>query len=354
MVDSVTDTPEIAGLEAPFAGARTVRWHQGDYPSADDFRVPPAFVDHPWKGSILYPWDLHKQRPWVELLRTLPPAEAFDVLWRLRTAEVDRDKGPLLEQLQAHIRLRVGRVPGLRGHDLDLLAARCARWMCMRDIHTTLLAVYGSDVITGLVPLIEWVGREVLDDALADGRGIVCLALHTHACETGATYLPQFFPVTGVISVASELRLPDPRMGEIVPLPEVEILLAPGPDVLVRSALALRRNRVVCFPAEYSLRTDDTLAAQRFMGLTVHAPIAPARLAARMEAPMAVFVCHPLSGGRVQMRIVGPMRVDDAASQAAAFQQMFDVLAAEIADEPHAWQGWFMLEQMLQGTDQGA
>lgn len=179
---------------------------------------------------------------------------------------------------------------------------------------------------------------EVLERALAMGRGVVYITAHLGPWERMAAVLAaRGFPIT---TVARESY--DPRFDQLydrLRRPRGVVALYRGssstPLAIVR---ALRGNRVVGFPIDLPGRVPTVPV--ELLGQPSKLPIGPARIALRTSSPIVVGTPQRRADGGLEIG-VRTLSTDGlqpgASGEAALTQRMADALGERIGALPEHW-----------------
>jgi len=190
----------------------------------------------------------------------------------------------------------------------------------------------GRDV--ALLPFPER-DRRTLDDARAEGRGVLFVSAHLGPWErVAATLVAAGVPLT---TVARESY--DPRLTSLYDRLRgargVRSIYRGDPHAPVRLVRTLRRGEVLGVPMDLKSRVPSVIAD--FLGAPAPTPVGPARIALRTRAAVVVGTVAPGPSGLVlAVRRIPTSDVasDDVATLTARLNRE---ISARILALPHAW-----------------
>ncbi|HWM02138.1 MAG TPA: phosphatidylinositol mannoside acyltransferase [Actinophytocola sp.] len=186
----------------------------------------------------------------------------------------------------------------------------------------------------------RFVGANLIDAALEQGRGVVLALPHTANFDVSGVWLVAH--AGGFTTVAERLR-PESVYQRFFAYREslgFEIVPTSGGDRAPYRVLMerLKENRVVCLPADRDLSRRGIPVT--FFGEPTRMPAGPARLAAVTGAPLLVvdnyFTDGPDEPGW-GVRVHTTIHVHSRAEVNSATQRMADGFAADIAANPADW-----------------
>jgi len=183
--------------------------------------------------------------------------------------------------------------------------------------------LYGKPALSVVLPL-EPGAREVLDAALAEGRGVVFASAHLGPWERVAASLVR----AGVPLVTLAREAYDPRLTRVlVRLRErhgVRAIFRGAAGSAARIVRTLRRNEVLGAPMDLVSRVPSV--AVPFLGVPARTPIGPARIALRTGA--AVVVGTFAAGGAIRIARVA---TDDLRPGPDAERELLARINAELS-----------------------
>jgi phosphatidylinositol dimannoside acyltransferase len=255
--------------------------------------------------------------------------------FRAAADEAARRDGTGTRRLRANLRRVVG--PGVGEAELDALVRRGLRSYARYWREVFRLPVIGPAAIRERT---DFSGADVLDAAIAAGRGVVCTLPHMGNWDAAGVWLVDHG--ARFTTVAERLR-PESLYRRFLAYREglgMEVLPLTGGDRPPSDVLAgrLRAGGVVCLLGDRDLTRRGVDV--RFFGETARMPAGPALLAATTGAallPVGLWFTadgwgvrvHPAvstgGSGRLRDRVVG------------ATQALADVYAAEVAEHPEDW-----------------
>ena len=234
------------------------------------------------------------------------------------------------------LRRNLARVAG-PGADLDPLVRRAFRSYARYWQETFRLSRITPRTVRERT---DFVGVDVLDKALASGRGAVLALPHCGNWESaGVWLLDHGCPFSTVV----ERLKPESLYERFVAYREslgMEVLPLTGGDRSPSDVLKdrLRDGRAVCLLADRDLTARGIDVA--FFGATARMPAGPAMLAATTGAalhPVGLWFTRDGWGVRVHPEVPVPEAGRLRDKVAVATQQVADAFAADIALRPHDW-----------------
>ena len=274
------------------------------------------------------------------LVRALP-ARAVQPVFRRGADLAARRDGPGTRRLRANLRRVVG--PDVSDAALDDLVRDALRSYARYWLEAFRLPSVPRDEVVSTMHLD---GVDLLDDCLAQGRGVVIALGHSGNWDhAGAWAAYTGRPVT---TVAERLK-PEGLYDRFVAYREsigITVLPLTGGTRQPLDALAdrLREGGLVCLLADRDLSRRGVEVS--FFGGRTRMPAGPALLSLRTGAPLLVArLWYDERGSRGS--IVGPVAVppgtDTVARAAAMTQAVADALAEGIAAHP---EDWHMLQKL--------
>jgi KDO2-lipid IV(A) lauroyltransferase len=233
------------------------------------------------------------------------------------------------------LRTNLARVVG-PGVDLDPLVARAMRSYSRYWRETFRLSRISPATVRDDT---DFTGADILDKAVASGRGVVLALPHCGNWETAGVWLLQH----GVpFSTVAERLRPESLYERFLAFREglgMEVLPLTGGDRPPSDVLRerLRAGRAVCLLGDRDL-TKRGIDVD-FFGATARMPAGPALLAATTGAalhPVGLWFTRGGWGVTVHPEVpIAEGRLRDTVS--AATQQLADTFAADIARRPYDW-----------------
>jgi phosphatidylinositol dimannoside acyltransferase len=279
------------------------------------------------------------------LVRALPPGMVRPVFRRGADLAVRRD-GPGIRRLRANLRRVVG--PSLSEAQLDVLVRDALRSYARYWLEAFRLPSVSRDEVLATFR-IE--GIELLDKAMAEGRGAVVALSHSGNWDHAGAWAA--YTDRPVVTVAERLKpeslyerfLDYRRSIGITVLPLTGGTRPPLDDLADR----LRGGGLVCLLADRDLSRRGVEV--RFFGGRTRMPAGPALLALRTGAPLLVarlWYDEDGTGGSITGPIAVPPDGDRVTRIATMTQGMADALAEGIAAHP---QDWHMMQRMWLDDD---
>ncbi len=254
------------------------------------------------------------------------------------TARRRRQMGKLLAQLAATVLTSTRRRTELRLKanygDASPVTAMEVFGALGQDLGDT-LSLLGNCQANDILPLSED-AREVLDEALACGRGVVFCTAHLGPIEVMAASVAE--RGYDVVTLARESY--DPRFTEVynaVRQPRGVKTIYRGREGMERSMIrALRDGKLIGFPMDLAGRGMAT-ETYNFLGQPTEIPIGPARIALRLHAP--VVVGTPAWGQKGLHISVEPITTENIVKQdeRTVTQAIVKALERRILNLPAHW-----------------
>jgi KDO2-lipid IV(A) lauroyltransferase len=228
--------------------------------------------------------------------------------------------------------------PALDARERRALVRRC--FVTLGEILGETVAALGDG---RRPPLLEVVpaARDVLAEALAEGRGVVFPSAHLGPWERVAASL-----VAGGVPLVTLARESyDPRFSELYARLRgghgVGVVWRSSPGAAARILRTLRAGQVLGAPMD--LRSRVPTCTARFLGHPAPTPIGPARIALRARSPVVVGTAAPCTAGSPARWCVTATRIEtgdlDSTEDAAIAltARINDELSRRILAMPHAW-----------------
>jgi lauroyl/myristoyl acyltransferase len=180
------------------------------------------------------------------------------------------------------------------------------------------------------------VGREVIDEALERGKGLVIALPHTGNFDASGIWVAQQYD--GFTTVAERLK-PESLYERFLAYREslgFEVLPLTGGSASPYRVMVerLKQNRIVCLVADRDLTKMGIPVT--FFGEETRMPAGPARLAATTGATVLV-VDNLFVGDSWGVRFHSPRQIESRAEVPAAVQSLADSYAEDIATHPADW-----------------
>lgn len=208
----------------------------------------------------------------------------------------------------------------------------------VRSIYRELGVLLGDAIATldperPILPLPFLPGsRDVLDSAIADGRGVVFASAHLGPWERVAASL-----VMAGIPLTVVAREPyDPRLASVYRrLREsrgVRTIYRGGKGAGIALVRVLRQSGVLGIPMDLASRVPSL--AVPFLGIAAPTPVGPARLAIRTGAAVVVGTVARTQDGSLGLSFV---RIEPSASEGELLARINAELSTRIRAFPQAW-----------------
>jgi KDO2-lipid IV(A) lauroyltransferase len=233
-------------------------------------------------------------------------------------------------------RNNVARVyPGLDARAQHALVRRC--FLSMGELLGETVAMLRTKDAPPLLVVSES-ARSVLDEARAEGRGVLFASAHLGPWERVAASLV----AAGVPLVALVRESYDPRFSGLYERLRgghgVRVVWRASPGAAARILRTLREGSVLGVPMDLRSRVPSCSAP--FLGHPAPTAVGPARIALRTRAPVVVGTAAPGPDGSM---VVTATRIDssDLIPDAAGAEELTRRINAELSRRilalPHAW-----------------
>ena len=250
-----------------------------------------------------------------------------------------RQQGQGVRQLRANLARVVAddRLP-----DLDSITHEGVRRYMRYWCEAFRLPSWTTERVNSSFRLVE--GLDLLDSAVADGRGAIMVSPHMGNWDLAGTWACGRYGT--LVTVAERLK-PEGLYDKFVAYREslgMEVYPLGDPDVIRMLVRRLREGRLVCLLADRDL--SHTGVDVEFFGETASMPAGPAVLSMMTGAPiMPVILWHTDSGveGSVGPAIAIPVDGDRDSRIQRMTQEMADAFAAGIRAHP---QDWHMMQRL--------
>ena len=250
-----------------------------------------------------------------------------------------RQQGQGVRQLRANLARVVAddRLP-----DLDSITHEGVRRYMRYWCEAFRLPSWTTERVNSSFRLVE--GLDLLDSAVADGRGAVMVSPHMGNWDLAGTWACGRYGT--LVTVAERLK-PEGLYDKFVAYREslgMEVYPLGDPNVIRMLVRRLREGRLVCLLADRDL--SHTGVDVEFFGETASMPAGPAVLSMMTGAPiMPVILWHADSGveGSVGPAIAIPVDGDRDSRIQRMTQEMADAFAAGIRAHP---QDWHMMQRL--------
>jgi Kdo2-lipid IVA lauroyltransferase/acyltransferase len=194
---------------------------------------------------------------------------------------------------------------------------------------------------------ITCTSREVLDAALAEGRGVIYATCHLGSWERMAVLLAAHgYPITALARRSYDPRLEDLIYGRLRTARNVETIHRGSPSAPFAIVRALRRGRVlgvlVDLPGRNRPEEEGGKMPRRptmpvtWLGGPSSIALGPARLALRTGAPLVIGTPAPEDRGKLSIRITR-LSTEGCASETELCQRIADGLSERIRALPQHW-----------------
>ncbi|MEW5912078.1 MAG: lysophospholipid acyltransferase family protein [Thermodesulfobacteriota bacterium] len=204
---------------------------------------------------------------------------------------------------------------------------RCIRRVCLRRVSVA--------------------NQHILDQAVAQGRGVILVTGHYGALE----FLPGALAFRGFpLSVMVHCKTPKLKkiLEERANRTRTELLDPKSGEVFFQALDHLKRGRVVITQCDeidmWRPYKDKTI---NFLGLNVPLDRSMDILARKSKAVVVMGLVHRLGCGRYQVELRQPQTHPAARGAALVSQQCLSVLSSYIYSRPHEWYEWKKLRPFV-------
>ena len=184
-------------------------------------------------------------------------------------------------------------------------------------------------------------GREVLDKALAEGRGAILVTGHYGAVE----FLPlslalNGYTVTMICRFKTEKLKRSLEQRSIgVPVTLVDVDQSRG--VMFEALKALKSNQIIITECdEFEEWRPSKSQRNRFLGLDVPSDRTLDLLQRRSKAPVVMGLVQRQAGGRYRLGLHSLNDTDCAQKKTSIAQNALSILERYILEAPHQWYQW--------------
>lgn len=284
--------------------------------------APPRWHTHDWNRAAVYRWG-------APVLGALPRRARL----ALASAVASVVRFPAE---RAVVRGNLARIAaGLPAGQRERLARQVFSHfaMCFADLIST------NRRTPALAPLLAAVeGRERLEAAMAEARGLILMTAHLGNWELAGRILALRFARPTHVVVATE---PDPGVERFLrgaPAP-VRFVTRSHPTAVVRLLAALRRNEIVALQGDRALGTRGDVAVD-FFGAPALFPLGPFVLARAAGAPVVPAFCVLGADRRYTVSLGEAIRVA-AEGETVALRAWVRVLEEAVRRHPEQWFNFF-------------
>lgn len=284
--------------------------------------APPRWYAHEWNRAAVYRWG-------APVLGALPRRARL----ALASAVASVVRVPVERAVVSANLARIA--PWLRAAQRERLVRQVFSHfaMCFADLIST------NRRAAKLEPLLAAVeGREHLEAAMAEARGLILMTAHLGNWELAGRLLALRFARPTHVLVAAE---PDPGVERFLrggPAP-VRFVTRSHPTAVVRLLAALRRNEIVALQGDRALGTRGDVAVD-FFGAPALFPLGPFVLGRAAGAPVVPAFCVLGADRRYTINLGEPIRVA-AEGETVALRAWVSVLEEAVRRHPEQWFNFF-------------
>jgi KDO2-lipid IV(A) lauroyltransferase len=237
------------------------------------------------------------------------------------------------KQVLRNLRLTRGEVGALRD-SLDVVRTFAAYASCLAEI-------LGAGSVRGRLPRAVVWGEPFIQDAMADGRGVLLATAHTAGWETVGPLLARDHALSVMIVEHAERDLSARDIQDAARRAHGLLVAHTGEDPLSALPLArhLRRGGVVALQMDRVPRQVRSREVTMF-GSTARVPEGPLRLAMLTGAPLVPVFAARKGYRRYEIVAYAPIRIARDAAPAeldAAAQELADAMQRFLAAHPTQW-----------------
>lgn len=250
-------------------------------------------------------------------------------------------------------------VPSIRNRSKSYRRRRFGRQTALREFIVTfsLQWQFGTMLVDRAVMGI--LGRFDLDtspedaqtliDLSAEGRGLIILTGHVGCWQLGATILDHIDAPKAVVMYRSEKDVDRHYFehGEQEDDPGFTIIDPRSPmGGILEMMDVLKRGGVLCVMGDRDFGSEKNVVDVRFLGDTIEVPVSPYRLAATMNAPIAVTFSNRTHAGHGRIWISRLIDVPEGLGRSSEAyrpyaQQFADGLDEFVQDHPHQFYNFY-------------
>jgi KDO2-lipid IV(A) lauroyltransferase len=221
-------------------------------------------------------------------------------------------------------------------------AAPASRQRLARDVFRQFAMCFSDLLSTNRGDVTPWLdavhGAKYLDEALAEGRGVIVLTAHFGNWELAGRLMAQHCRRPTHLLVAAES---DPRVERLLrdgPAP-VRFIRRDEPTSALALVGALRRGEVIALQGDRALG-DRSDARVRFFGAEASFPLGPFVLARATGAPIVPSFCILGDDRRYTITLGEPIRVG-AGQEREALERWVAALEHAVGGRPDQWFNFF-------------
>ena len=194
---------------------------------------------------------------------------------------------------------------------------------------------------------VKITNREILDQAVAQGRGVLLITGHYGALE----FMPGALAFRGYpLSVMVHCKTPRLRriLEERSAAAGTELMDPKSGEVFFTAVDHLKRGRVLITQCdEISMWKPYKNKTTQFLGLTVPLDRSMDLLARKSKAEVVLALVHRRGRRRYELEFLRPQEHPAAAGQSQVSVQCLSVLSEYILKQPNQWYEWKKLDQFL-------
>jgi KDO2-lipid IV(A) lauroyltransferase len=181
----------------------------------------------------------------------------------------------------------------------------------------------------------EFEGKEALDAAIAEGKGVILITQHTGSWETGAVFLNEMgyrLHVVAGVQLSPLLTHAAKKAKEKI---GIEVI---NPEDSSRKLIrALSSGGILALLVDGNVYTGGTEVV--FFGRPMRLPEGPARLARASGAPILAGYCRRLAAGRYRIHLERIVSVDEigSLSESEALARIYGAVERFIRENADQW-----------------
>jgi KDO2-lipid IV(A) lauroyltransferase len=236
-----------------------------------------------------------------------------------------------------------------RAAEAEAVIRECWRHMGREALMTIKLQELTPEEIAGRC---DFVGVELVREAMARGRGVILITAHYGSWETAGLAVTAI--VGPVTTVARSLD------NELLAAEVARVRAQTGATIVDRRSAARQLMKTLAGNGAVALLPDQAVLPREgvlvpFLGRPAWTTDAPAKLAARLGSTIVFVFCIGDATGRHRFEFEGPIRVDQLAEEekqpVPLTTRINDVISRRIAARPELW---LWMHDRWKGTAAGA
>ncbi|MGZ5492847.1 MAG: lysophospholipid acyltransferase family protein [Thermoanaerobaculia bacterium] len=224
--------------------------------------------------------------------------------------------------------------PGRSDKELRMMLKECWRHFGRQSLlYVRMQSMTAEEVMASC----DVVNREIFDDALALGRGLILISAHLGSWEVGGMV---------VLSLSDDVRTVTRRLdNEYLEREATSLRASTGAKIIDRRNAARPLLKALSEKAAVVILPDQAVLPREgvqvpFLGRLAWTTAAPAKLAVRHDSPIVFVFCIPQKT-RHRLEFLEPIRVDQLTEAerdpVALTTRINDVISRRITADPELW-----------------